>query len=274
MSKLPFMQFYVGDWFREPGLRMSPLYVKGAWADILFSMFDQAERGTLSGTLEDFGKMLSVEPWGLSGIHGSCSCVPWSGCEDCFGGSALDIIRQLLDRKVCDVEFGDGLSKKIIKGVGNFPASVTPRDIFVTLINRRMHREHKASQNHRKRQDKYRNKQGDGGSGTVGDAKVTGDISEVIDHKSEVRSQSSSDDDPHNLLSEFQAKFLIEAPHLEFAVRTIQARAARPPGSLAYWRKALAEFFDNWDEEVVAYEREQADALEARAGHNPYGRAN
>jgi hypothetical protein len=86
MGKIPALNFYPGDWFRETGLSMTDLKTKGAWIEMLLRMFDAPERGKLQGTPEDFCQMLH------------CS-------DDDFS----HIINEIKSKKIADVTFHDGI---------------------------------------------------------------------------------------------------------------------------------------------------------------------
>lgn len=47
MSKLPSLQFYPGDWKRDPGIRSLNFHDRGVWFEILLLMFESDERGVL-----------------------------------------------------------------------------------------------------------------------------------------------------------------------------------------------------------------------------------
>ena len=47
MRKLPAMQFYVGDWMKDPELRICGHGARGLWMDLLCLMHESAERGVL-----------------------------------------------------------------------------------------------------------------------------------------------------------------------------------------------------------------------------------
>lgn len=47
MSKLPYMQFYPGDWLSDPALRACSMAAKGLWIDLLCLMWESPERGVL-----------------------------------------------------------------------------------------------------------------------------------------------------------------------------------------------------------------------------------
>ena len=46
-GKLPFMQFYPGDWLRDPAVRAASSGARGLWFDILCLMWDRTPRGYL-----------------------------------------------------------------------------------------------------------------------------------------------------------------------------------------------------------------------------------
>ena len=48
MSKLPSIQFYPGDWKRDPGIQALDYESRGIWFEILMLMFDSDQRGKLS----------------------------------------------------------------------------------------------------------------------------------------------------------------------------------------------------------------------------------
>ncbi|KIO75259.1 hypothetical protein TH53_21855, partial [Pedobacter lusitanus] len=47
MSKKPSMQFYPGDWMKDPELRSVSIAARGLWMDMLCLMFESRERGFL-----------------------------------------------------------------------------------------------------------------------------------------------------------------------------------------------------------------------------------
>jgi hypothetical protein len=68
MAKLPALQFYPGDWRKDPGVRALDYEERGVWFELLLVMFESEERGklVLNGapmTDEMVGKLL--------GIHGN-----------------------------------------------------------------------------------------------------------------------------------------------------------------------------------------------------------
>lgn len=47
MSKLPAIQFYPGDWKKDPGIRALTFEERGIWLELLFLMHDSEQRGKL-----------------------------------------------------------------------------------------------------------------------------------------------------------------------------------------------------------------------------------
>nr|WP_294529183.1 hypothetical protein [uncultured Rhodopila sp.] len=47
-AKLPAIQFYTGDWFKDPGVRSVSLAARGLWIDMLCLMSEATPRGFLS----------------------------------------------------------------------------------------------------------------------------------------------------------------------------------------------------------------------------------
>src|SRR5262245_47694831 len=47
MSKLPSLQFYPGDWRKDPGVQSLDYETRGIWFEMLLLMFESEERGKL-----------------------------------------------------------------------------------------------------------------------------------------------------------------------------------------------------------------------------------
>lgn len=61
MAKNPYLKFYLGDYIKDT--RILPLNVRGAWTDLILFMWDNDPKGEISGTIEDFSRLMccSVE---------------------------------------------------------------------------------------------------------------------------------------------------------------------------------------------------------------------
>lgn len=57
MGKQPYIPLYIGDYIKAT--RILPLAVRGAWVDLLLNMWENPVRGEVSGTFEDFSRMMS-----------------------------------------------------------------------------------------------------------------------------------------------------------------------------------------------------------------------
>lgn len=147
-KKAPAFQFYPGDWFREPGLKLVDLNVRGAWAELLMVMWDQNPRGVIETHIDGLAKLWRI-----------------SHQETCF------IVDELNKNKIADVKYFDEDCQKCIEGTsGTFQGisddvPVCPRNvpkmspfkfIFVTIINRRMLNEWKVKEYERLRKQKQR----------------------------------------------------------------------------------------------------------------------
>ena len=68
MSKLPAIQFYVGDWMKDPALRSVSVEARGLWIDLLCIMHESPRRGYLENahgeplTPLQLGRMTGVHP--------------------------------------------------------------------------------------------------------------------------------------------------------------------------------------------------------------------
>jgi hypothetical protein len=57
MAKQPYIQFYLGDYIKDT--RVLPLNVKGGWVDLILAMWDNEPKGELTGTIEDFARIMN-----------------------------------------------------------------------------------------------------------------------------------------------------------------------------------------------------------------------
>lgn len=58
MSKAPAFQFYPADWRKDPALQMCGMVTQGIWINLLCVMWEQPERGKISGDLGQFCRLL------------------------------------------------------------------------------------------------------------------------------------------------------------------------------------------------------------------------
>lgn len=56
MAKQPYIPLYTGDYLKDT--RILPLEVRGAWVDLMIFMWESKEKGTISGTMDEFALML------------------------------------------------------------------------------------------------------------------------------------------------------------------------------------------------------------------------
>lgn len=57
MAKQPYIQFYIGDYIKDT--RILPLNIRGAWVDLILFMWENEPKGELTGTIEDFSRMMN-----------------------------------------------------------------------------------------------------------------------------------------------------------------------------------------------------------------------
>lgn len=79
MAKQPYIPLYTGDYLKDT--RVLPLEVRGAWVDIMIFMWESKEKGTITGTMEEFALMLG-----------------------CSFKKANSIIALLQEKGICDYE--------------------------------------------------------------------------------------------------------------------------------------------------------------------------
>lgn len=58
MSKQPAFQFYPADWLKDTSLQMCSFATQGIWMHILCRMWEQEERGKITGTPEEFCRLI------------------------------------------------------------------------------------------------------------------------------------------------------------------------------------------------------------------------
>lgn len=58
MTKAPAFQFYPADWRKDSALQMCSMATQGIWINLLCAMWEREERGKVSGTVEQFCRLL------------------------------------------------------------------------------------------------------------------------------------------------------------------------------------------------------------------------
>lgn len=124
MGKLPYFNFYPGDWRRDTQIQMASMETRGVWFELLCCMWDAPERGKLTGTIKDLSQMI--------------------GCTVKIFTRSLDEIKRL---KIANVKEISACNK-----------NVTTCNRIVTLINRRMYKEEQNRINTKLRVQKHRGK--------------------------------------------------------------------------------------------------------------------
>lgn len=61
MPKLPYMQFFTGDWMKDPKLSMCLPATRGIWIDALCAMHEDGRSGTLVGTPDQLIRVLRCD---------------------------------------------------------------------------------------------------------------------------------------------------------------------------------------------------------------------
>ena len=144
--KLPWMKWHPRDWLSEPTLRKSSPAARGIWMDLLMYMeADGTDR--LSCTLLDYASMCGVDY-----------------------DTACELITELIAKGVCDSDFDPS------KG------HVTARNDAITLVSRRLEREHKSRDSNRKRQERFRKRRESNGGCNGGDLDSESDSEEEQPH--------------------------------------------------------------------------------------------
>lgn len=62
MTKLPFLQFYPGDWLKDPKLSMCSPATRGIWIDALAAMHESDRSGVLTGSPDQLARVLRCSP--------------------------------------------------------------------------------------------------------------------------------------------------------------------------------------------------------------------
>jgi hypothetical protein len=66
MKKLPYLQFYIGDWLKDPQLSICSPATRGVWIDLLCAMHEAGRVGSLSGTRDQLSRLARCVPADLA----------------------------------------------------------------------------------------------------------------------------------------------------------------------------------------------------------------
>ena len=197
MGKAPAFQFYVKDWLGDPQLQMASSSSRGIWINALCFMWEAPERGKIVGEKLSMARMLLAN----------------NGDFDHFLEEA-----QLL--QFCDVSVTE-------------TSRVTECSKIVTLINRRMFRDGKEKENHRLRQERYRQK-------SKCDAKVTGlsSSSSSSSKKENIKRKKITDEE---WLQEIRNNPAFEGVDIDKQLSLMDAWLSTKPG-----KQKTRRFIVNW----------------------------
>lgn len=135
MGKAPAFQFYVADWISDT--RHISVTARGAWMDILCTMWRAPEQGVLSMPIGGFSRLLGTT-----------------------NEETAAILNELIEMGVCDRDVTRDAS--VTHAYGDItPTSVTVDDVRITIISRRMSRDAKSRKLAKDRQLRYRSKKRD-----------------------------------------------------------------------------------------------------------------
>lgn len=60
--KLPYLQFFIGDWIKDPKLSLCTPATRGVWIDLLCAMHELDRAGELRGTTEQLARLARCSP--------------------------------------------------------------------------------------------------------------------------------------------------------------------------------------------------------------------
>lgn len=146
MGKPPAFQWYPGDWFREPGLKVVDLRVRGAWAELLMIMFDTNPQGHMESSVDGFAKLWRID---IS--------------QTCYIIDEIDV------NKIGNVKYFDDDVRKMVQEASlcfqAVPQMSPPvpdlshwKTCFIAITNRRMYKEWENKEKERIKKQKQRAK--------------------------------------------------------------------------------------------------------------------
>ena len=97
-------------------------------------------------------------------------------------------------------------------------------------------------------------------------------VTPIINNRQETTEKSSAADDDvmQRLLRKVGREFpWVGQEHLSFAMERILSRAKSPPTSNKFWEVSLRRFFQNWEDEVDAFDRANSVRRELHVGRGP-----
>jgi hypothetical protein len=125
MAKQPAFQFYPADWLKDTELQMCSMSTQGIWINLLCRMWQQKERGKISGTKQQFMRLI--------------------GCSESEFETFLSENEQqgFATVEICNGRCNATVTEKSVTKTGQNNDFETPCNEIVTVINRRMYNEDK-----------------------------------------------------------------------------------------------------------------------------------
>lgn len=97
MAKFPYMQFYTGDWIKDPKLSRCSEATRGIYMDAICAMHEDDRSGTLSGTPDVLSRLLRCPP---AAVHSAATELKATGAADViFRNGVITITNRRMHRE-------------------------------------------------------------------------------------------------------------------------------------------------------------------------------
>lgn len=119
MGKQPSIQFYTGDWLKDPSLSRCSPATRGIWMDAICAMHEAARSGKLSGTADQLSRVLRCSPTQVRHAASELRANGAADVEECNG--VVTLVNRRMQR---EYEERLAIKRRVRKHRGN--ADETP----------------------------------------------------------------------------------------------------------------------------------------------------
>ena len=130
MTKLPWMQFFTGDWLKDPKLSMCLPATRGIWIDAIAAMHENGRTGTLSGTADQLIRILRCDG---PALVAALSDLQSTGAADItYRNSVITLKNRRMEREAIDREH-NRLRQERYRDNGKVTEGVTPMSLLTSI---------------------------------------------------------------------------------------------------------------------------------------------